>query len=1288
MSEYESKQRAHRLAHPDVPTPAPSPGKRTRVEQSYPPATPVQLRATTEDEPGPRAAARHDGAPQASPGASRIERVFGGHVQSEGHGRGAAIQRAADPEASRITQLEADYRNALAAKDWPRAGELLNAFNREDILARLGALSRDDLAALHAGARDNPKVGPDSQVAQLTRPSVVEAPGPPAAAPPAAAPPAAAPPAAAPPAAAPPAAAPPAAASPAAGGTYTADDAKAVADNWTAHGSVTETTTSELGQTAAFRDWKLHAAAAIAAAIKARALTAARAQELRDWIGKLDAHDKWKVDRAGAEPGDPGALPAELPGLTYVVHKASVALGPPPTATWEHKRQYAVTTVDGSSYKYKDHVESPNTRYDAGVGSSGSVGGKAKIADVFDKAGVPAPDPATVKKVFSILSSLEGKFDAINTYDAGFISAGFIQFISGKAGTGSLVSVLRDMKAKAAAEFDTHFHSVGIDVDAKGLVVVDPDSGAVLHGEAAVKKVMDDKRLAAAFQAAGAKSSEFQYAQARIAYAQYYMPDKQFSVVLRVKDPSRPKQTVTVSGRYGDVLRSDAGKVASVDRAVQHGTGPGGGAAGTFDHACQAVVDRHGLVAVDVATLAGYEVEIVRKLHNRYNELGDGSLTQPPAAPASNAPAPAATTPAATGAAPVPAVQPKAAGPLDAGIALPPPGGGRPLDEATAARMQRALGADFRDVRVHEGDAASRLGARAYAQGSDLHFAPGQYAPGTRAGDELIGHELAHVVQQRAGRVATPQGKGAPIHDAPDLEAEADRLGALAASGASEVAAEPGATTTGSTSGSVGPIQRSPDAEADPGNQLDQDYRAALAGKDWPRAGELLNAFNREDIMARLGAISRGERAALHVGARDNPKVGPDSQAAQLTRPSFLDLNFETECQAGNWAAAASFLNGFNDADILARVRKLSSDDQRAQLKAAAAAYDRVVKAVDAVASEHAPGATGAGATDGKPADGTGQPPANKGSWTAPTADHYPFESEDPRVLRHTTVYQGNPPPPDGWRYWPRGKKIRPRAKQMADEAITKPAGTFLQDMVHGELIGVRTEWHSYTVLYDKETKKPYQKDGLYRGGSLMVPLVQPKPDPAPSEAATQGAAPSDAATKDPAAADPAKSGTEGEQAPAPATVAPGTAALKRPHGLQEILQVFGKPGTNLGVHKIRCGRGGAIKSVYCHNKIAPLLQAAFEQIFQDGKAEHIHHFDGCYNDRQVDGAEKRSAHAWGIAFDINPRGNGRVASDTPEDKIPVSDSQKILAPYFEAQGFVWGKAFGDAMHFQYCTGY
>lgn len=54
-------------------------------------------------------------------------------------------------------------------------------------------------------------------------------------------------------------------------------------------------------------------------------------------------------------------------------------------------------------------------------------------------------------------------------------------------------------------------------------------------------------------------------------------------------------------------------------------------------------------------------------------------------------------------------------------------------------------------MRVHADSAAApRLGARAFAAGRDIGFAPGAYAPGTEPGRSLLGHELAHVVQQGA----------------------------------------------------------------------------------------------------------------------------------------------------------------------------------------------------------------------------------------------------------------------------------------------------------------------------------------------------------------------------------------------------------------------------------------------------------------------------------------------------------------------------------------------------------
>jgi hypothetical protein len=133
-----------------------------------------------------------------------------------------------------------------------------------------------------------------------------------------------------------------------------------------------------------------------------------------------------------------------------------------------------------------------------------------------------------------------------------------------------------------------------------------------------------------------------------------------------------------------------------------------------------------------------------------------------------------------------------------------PSGGGRALPDDLQARMGRSFGSDFSSVRVHEGDHATAMGALAYTQGTDIHFAPGQYQPTSQSGQQLIGHELAHVVQQSQGRVAaTTQAKGVDMNDDSSLEHEADEAGARAAR------REPAGMSGGLTGNAIaGPMQR------------------------------------------------------------------------------------------------------------------------------------------------------------------------------------------------------------------------------------------------------------------------------------------------------------------------------------------------------------------------------------------------------------------------------------------------------------------------------------------------
>jgi hypothetical protein len=80
---------------------------------------------------------------------------------------------------------------------------------------------------------------------------------------------------------------------------------------------------------------------------------------------------------------------------------------------------------------------------------------------------------------------------------------------------------------------------------------------------------------------------------------------------------------------------------------------------------------------------------------------------------------------------------------------------GQSLDGDVRRRLESDLGADFSDVRVHADEqanaAAAGLDAAAFTVGPHVVFGAGAYRPDTPAGEELVRHEAAHVLQQRAG---------------------------------------------------------------------------------------------------------------------------------------------------------------------------------------------------------------------------------------------------------------------------------------------------------------------------------------------------------------------------------------------------------------------------------------------------------------------------------------------------------------------------------------------------------
>jgi hypothetical protein len=97
------------------------------------------------------------------------------------------------------------------------------------------------------------------------------------------------------------------------------------------------------------------------------------------------------------------------------------------------------------------------------------------------------------------------------------------------------------------------------------------------------------------------------------------------------------------------------------------------------------------------------------------------------------------------------------------------------LPDNLKSGIESLSGMSMDSVRVHYNSAQpAQLNALAYAQGTDIHVAPGQ--------EQHLPHEAWHVVQQAQGRVqpTTQMKSGVPVNDDKGLEHEADVMGAKA----------------------------------------------------------------------------------------------------------------------------------------------------------------------------------------------------------------------------------------------------------------------------------------------------------------------------------------------------------------------------------------------------------------------------------------------------------------------------------------------------------------------------
>lgn len=153
-----------------------------------------------------------------------------------------------------------------------------------------------------------------------------------------------------------------------------------------------------------------------------------------------------------------------------------------------------------------------------------------------------------------------------------------------------------------------------------------------------------------------------------------------------------------------------------------------------------------------------------------------------------------------------------------------------------------------------------------------------------------------------------------------------------------------------------------------------------------------------------------------------------------------------------------------------------------------------------------------------------------------------------------------------------------------------------------------------------------------------------------------------------------------------------------RPSGRNEIIDRFGQPcGNNASFNQFLWGAEGESWQLNYHKKLGGAETPGWYP-GNGGSSTNLHydirghiannHWDDRilggvfgYQCRKIEGTDKWSTHAWGIAMDMNARYEhvGHRHNHTVDGGV---------ANIFESHGWEWGLDFRDAMHFQYATDY
>ena len=166
-------------------------------------------------------------------------------------------------------------------------------------------------------------------------------------------------------------------------------------------------------------------------------------------------------------------------------------------------------------------------------------------------------------------------------------------------------------------------------------------------------------------------------------------------------------------------------------------------------------------------------------------------------------------------------------------------GAPQPMSPALREKFEPGFNADFSNIRISRGHIPEGMGVQAVAQGTDILL-------DQSAGMDVLGHELAHVVQQAQGRV----DGGYPVVENAALEHEADVMGQRVASGLTAQAGPQNGF--GGEMMSIAPMSSS-SAPAQCKSKLEKQTESAY--NKFQKAGGMKSIDAKEKYMAKMKEI-------------------------------------------------------------------------------------------------------------------------------------------------------------------------------------------------------------------------------------------------------------------------------------------------------------------------------------------------------------------------------------------------------------------------------------------------